>query len=222
MTDRLRLYPDPSRTAFRQVAAALARRRARHDPGGQRLGRPPDDHHPRLRRAGRPGRLPHAELHPLLAPSSGFRTAGARGPVHADWTLDPADFAQPGLKLVFLANPNSPRARPCRRRRSPSSRRARLPAVVDEAYADFAGALRRPGARPPQRDRHPIVQQGLQPGRPPPGLPDRPAGGRRPSWSRSRTRITATPSAWPAAPPRSRTRTISSRTAPGSWRPGAG
>ena len=43
----------PGRHGVPRGRRAAARRRARHDPGGQRLRRPAHDHHPRLRRAGR-------------------------------------------------------------------------------------------------------------------------------------------------------------------------
>ena len=60
-----------------------ARRRARHDPRGQRLGRPADDHHPRLRRARRPGRLSLAELPALFHADPASGRPRARRPVLA-------------------------------------------------------------------------------------------------------------------------------------------
>ena len=60
-------------------------------------------------------------------------------PFSSDWTLDPAAFRVPGLKLAYLANPNSPSGTAL-----PRAEVAKLaaalpcPLVVDEAYADFA------------------------------------------------------------------------------------
>ena len=60
-------------------------------------------------------------------------------PFTNDWTLDPADFAQPGVKLVYLANPNSPSGTALSRSQvAELAGSSALPLVVDEAYADFA------------------------------------------------------------------------------------
>lgn len=60
----------------------------------------------------------------------------------ADWTLPP-EFAapRPGLRLVFLANPNSPSGTLIPPEEIAGwAKRLRCPLVVDEAYADFANA----------------------------------------------------------------------------------
>ena len=57
----------------------------------------------------------------------------------SDWTLDAADFAQPGVKLVYLANPNSPSGTALSQSQvAELARRLDCPLIVDEAYVDFA------------------------------------------------------------------------------------
>ena len=57
----------------------------------------------------------------------------------AEWTLNPADFDLPGLKLVYLANPNSPSGTSLPREQVAELAEALpCPLIVDEAYADFA------------------------------------------------------------------------------------
>jgi histidinol-phosphate aminotransferase len=57
----------------------------------------------------------------------------------ADWTIDLAALAVPGLKLVYLANPDSPSGT-AMSRETIAELAATLdcPLLVDEAYADFA------------------------------------------------------------------------------------
>ncbi len=60
-------------------------------------------------------------------------------PYSAEWALNPVDFDRPGLKLVYLANPNSPSGTALSRRQvAELARTVPCPLVVDEAYADFA------------------------------------------------------------------------------------
>jgi histidinol-phosphate aminotransferase len=64
---------------------------------------------------------------------------GHEVPYSADWSLTPADFDHPDLKLVYLANPNSPSGTSLSSRQvAELARRIPCPLVVDEAYADFA------------------------------------------------------------------------------------
>ena len=138
---RLRLYPDPVGTAFRQAAARL------HgvDPAMILAGNGSDDVLTILTRAYvGPGDVvvyptPSYILYKTLCELQNARPVEIA--FEPDWTLSPQKFAVPGARLAFLANPNSPsgtslppdqvaalaRALPC-------------PLVVDEAYADFAAA----------------------------------------------------------------------------------
>jgi histidinol-phosphate aminotransferase len=139
-TTRLRLYPDPMATPVREAAAA------RHGvrPDWILAGNGSDDLLTILIRTFvAPGDLviapsPTYLLYRTLAELQDARLSEV--PFRADWTLNPAAFGSvPGVRLAFLANPNSPsgtmldpkdvaalaRALPC-------------PLVVDEAYADFA------------------------------------------------------------------------------------
>jgi histidinol-phosphate aminotransferase len=136
---RLRLYPDPVGTAFREAAARL------HGvtPDMVLPGNGSDDVLTIVTRAFvGPGQVvvyptPSYILYRTLAELQDARPVEVS--FAADWTLDPARFAHPEARLAFLANPNSPsgtalppaqvaelaRALPC-------------PLIVDEAYADFA------------------------------------------------------------------------------------
>jgi histidinol-phosphate aminotransferase len=136
---RLRLYPDPLGTAFRQTAARL------HgvEPEMVLAGNGSDDLLTIITRSfAGPGDI-------VLAPTPSYilyRTLAelqdaqlVEAPFEPDWSLLPDRFAHPKARLAFLANPNSPsgtalapqavaelaKALPC-------------PLVVDEAYADFA------------------------------------------------------------------------------------
>ena len=182
VTDRLRLYPDPVATEFRRAAARL------HgvEPDMILAGNGSDDLLTIITRAFvGPGDLAAYPTPSYLLYSTLIRLQDGREhvvPFTAGLDARPRPPSmQPGLKLVYLANPNSPSGRRSRRRQvAELAERLPCPLVVDEAYADFARrALHPAGERPPQRDRDPVVQQGLQPGRHPPGLPGRPGRGRR-------------------------------------------
>lgn len=136
---RLRRYPDPVGTAFRQSAARL------HgiSPDAVMTGNGSDDLLTILTRAFvAPGDVvvyptPSYILYRTLAELQDARAVEV--PFSADWRLDPAHFADPGPRLAFLANPNSPSGT-C----LPPDEVATLaealdcPLVVDEAYGDFA------------------------------------------------------------------------------------
>jgi histidinol-phosphate aminotransferase len=139
LTDRLRLYPDPMGTAFRQAAAA------RHgvDPAMILPGNGSDDLLTILTRAfAGPGGLivyptPSYILYRTLAQLQDARVAEVS--FAPDWTLDPAAFAVPGAGLAFLANPNSPSGTALRPEQvAQLAERLDCPLVVDEAYVDFA------------------------------------------------------------------------------------
>lgn len=139
LDDRLRLYPDPVATAFRQAAAGL------HDvdPAMIMVGNGSDDLLTILTRSFvGPADLvayptPSYILYRTLAEIQGARWVEI--PFDADWNLSPAAFVEAQPRLVFIANPNSPsgtmlgpdtlaaiaEAVPC-------------PVVVDEAYVNFA------------------------------------------------------------------------------------
>lgn len=137
---RLNKYPDPSAGAFRRRAAELLG----VEPDWILCGNGSDDILTIVTRAlvgqGQLLRLPYPSyiLYKTLAELQGARSEEVR--FNTDWSL-PAAFAQGGkdLRLVFLANPNSPSGTvvppekvleiaellPC-------------PLLVDEAYGDFA------------------------------------------------------------------------------------
>lgn len=136
---RLRRYPDPVGTAFREAAA-------RHngvEPSMILAGNGSDDLLTIVTRAfAGPGDVvvyptPSYILYRTLAELQDARRVEV--PFAPDWSLDPAAFAHPEARLAFLANPNSPSGT-C----LPPSRVAALaeslpcPLVVDEAYGDFA------------------------------------------------------------------------------------
>jgi histidinol-phosphate aminotransferase len=139
VTDRLRLYPDPMSTELRQAAARL------HglEPEMILAGNGSDDLLTIITRSfigpgdaaafASPSYLLYKTLlelqegRPVLIPYS------------RDWTFERAALDVSGLKLVYLANPDSPSGTAMDR-----DRIARLadsldcPLVIDEAYADFA------------------------------------------------------------------------------------
>jgi histidinol-phosphate aminotransferase len=139
VTDRLRLYPDPVARAFRETAAAL------HGVGSDMIlaGNGSDDVLTILTRAfvGR-GDLAAYPNPSYLLYSTLISLQDGRAhvvPFSDDWRLKIDDFRRPGLKLAYLANPNSPSGTAI-----PPSEVAELaesldcPLVVDEAYGDFA------------------------------------------------------------------------------------
>lgn len=138
----LQKYPEPTAKAFRECAAEVLGVQA-----DQVLcGNGSDDLLTILTRAtvdsGDLVRFPRPSyvLYDTLAEIQGAEVDAV--PLNDDWTL-PERFAAPSdrLRLVFLANPNSPSGT-----MAPADEVARLaaalpcPLVVDEAYADFASA----------------------------------------------------------------------------------
>jgi histidinol-phosphate aminotransferase len=139
LNDRLRLYPDPVATAFRQAAARL------HgiEPDMILAGNGSDDLLTIITRAfAGPGDAvvcptPSYILYRSLVELQDARECSVS--YAPDWSLDPDSFAVPGARLAFLANPNSPSGTSLRPEQVAAL--AELfdgPLVVDEAYADFA------------------------------------------------------------------------------------
>jgi histidinol-phosphate aminotransferase len=137
---RLRRYPDPSGTAFREAVA----RRHGVTPDMVLAGNGSDDCLTILTRAfvgpGDPVAYPTPSyvLYRTLAEIQDARPVEV--PFLPDWTLPPDAFAATGAPLAFLANPNSPSGTML-----PAAEVAAIARqfpgtlVVDEAYADFAG-----------------------------------------------------------------------------------
>lgn len=137
--DRLRLYPDPTGLAFRETAAAL------HgvQPDMILAGNGSDDVLTILTRAFvGPGELAAYPTPSYLLYSTLIKLQDGREhvvPFDAAWRLDVEGFLEPGVKLAYLANPNSPSGTAL----SPAevarlAERLGCPLVVDEAYGDFA------------------------------------------------------------------------------------
>src|SRR3954469_10800117 len=103
---RLRKYPDPMGSAFREAAARL------HgvDPSMILTGNGSDDLLTILVRAfAGPGDVvvsptPSYILYRTLAEIQNARSVEV--PFRTDWTLDPGSFTVEGAKIAFLANPN--------------------------------------------------------------------------------------------------------------------
>ncbi len=138
---RLRRYPDPVGTAFREVAARL------HgvEPGMILAGNGSDDLLTILTRAfAGPGDVvaypsPSYILYRTLAEIQGARPLEI--PFEPDWTLDPDRFARARPRLAFIANPNSPSGTALTPGQLAAiAERLDAPLVVDEAYVDFAEA----------------------------------------------------------------------------------
>jgi histidinol-phosphate aminotransferase len=139
VTDRLRLYPDPMSTAFRQAVARL------HgiDPEMVLAGNGSDDVLTIITRTfvgpGDPAAFatPSYLLYSTLIQLQDGRAVVV--PYSPDWTLDLRALDVPGLKLVYLANPDSPSGTAMPRERIAELLEAvACPVLVDEAYADFA------------------------------------------------------------------------------------
>lgn len=136
---RLRRYPDPAGTLFRE---AVSRKHA-VAPEQVLAGNGSDDLLTIVTRAFvGPGDVvvfptPSYILYRTLAELQDARPVEV--PFAADWSLDPARFAHPEARLAYLANPNSPSGTAIK----PESV-AKLadalpcPLIVDEAYGDFA------------------------------------------------------------------------------------
>jgi histidinol-phosphate aminotransferase len=136
--DRLRKYPDPNGTLFRQTAGKVLD----VDPDAILIGNGSDDILTIVTRTFvPPGGLvvsptPSYILYRSLAGIQGavFRTV----PYRADWSL-PEPWPLPDAHLTFVANPNSPSGTVL-----PAGQLERLqeslrgPLIIDEAYADFA------------------------------------------------------------------------------------
>jgi histidinol-phosphate aminotransferase len=139
VSDRLRLYPDPLASELRRAAAAL------HgvEPDMVLAGNGSDDVLPIVTRAfvgpGDPAAFasPSYLLYSTLIELQGGRAVTV--PYSGDWTLDPNALALPGLKLVYLANPDSPSGTALSRDQVAAlAGTLDCPLLVDEAYADFA------------------------------------------------------------------------------------
>jgi histidinol-phosphate aminotransferase len=136
---RLRRYPDPVATSFRESAARV------HDvdPSMILAGNGSDDLLTIITRAfAGPGDTvvyptPSYILYRTLAELEGARPVEV--PFERDWTLSPGRFGLPEASLAFLANPNSPSGT-CLPPAAVAKLAERLacPLVVDEAYGDFA------------------------------------------------------------------------------------
>jgi histidinol-phosphate aminotransferase len=139
--DRLRLYPDPLATAFREAAARL------HGVAPEMIlaGNGSDDLLTIITRAfSGPGDR-------VLCPTPSYilyRTLVELQdgcPVEIsytkDWRLEPGDADLAGLKLAFLANPNSPSGTALAPDEVATlAGRLDCPLVVDEAYVNFAAS----------------------------------------------------------------------------------
>ena len=141
LNDRLRLYPDPVGTAFRQAAATLNG----VEPGMILAGNGSDDLLTILTRAFvGPGDLiayptPSYILYRTLAEIQAARFTEIA--FEADWSLDPGRFARQaqGARLALIANPNSPSGTTLGLETlGEIARSVDCPLVVDEAYVDFA------------------------------------------------------------------------------------
>ena len=137
--DRLRLYPDPMATEFVRTAALLHNVR----PEMILAGNGSDDLLTIITRAFvGPGDLAGYPTPSYLLYSTLVALQDGQSlvvPYTPDWTLEARTVAVPGLKLFFLANPDSPSGTALAREQIAELAGALdCPLVVDEAYADFA------------------------------------------------------------------------------------
>ncbi len=139
LDSRLRLYPDPLGTAFRETAARL------HgvQPDQILVGNGSDDVLTILTRAfAGPGDAivyptPSYILYRTLAEIQNARSVEVA--FDASWRIDPDAWAKPSPRLAFLANPNSPSGTVLAPEEvARLAERLTCPLVVDEAYGDFS------------------------------------------------------------------------------------
>lgn len=137
-SDRLRKYPDPSGTAFRETAGRVLG----IDPEGVLIGNGSDDVLTILTRTFVPeGGLvvsltPSYLLYRTLADIQGARFDTV--PFTPDWSL-PHPWPRPEAHLTLIANPNSPTGTAVSvEALAELAEQVRGPLVIDEAYADFA------------------------------------------------------------------------------------
>ena len=131
--DRLRKYPDPLGTAFRQAAGRVLGRRSRRHPHRQRLRRRADDPDAGLRSRGRPGGVADAELPALPHAGRAARRPLPDGSVHG--RLGPA------VALAGARRPPDLRVQPQLAVRLGACRRPSLERLADEVERP-AGARR--------------------------------------------------------------------------------
>lgn len=138
--DRLRKYPDPLGTAFRQAAA----RHFGADPDAILIGNGSDDILTIITRAFVPeGGLvvspsPSYLLYQTLAEIQGARFQSV--PFTPDWQL-PRPWPLPRAHLTLIANPNSPTGTTVSLAALQAlAQELHGPLVIDEAYVDFADA----------------------------------------------------------------------------------
>src|SRR5580692_4483616 len=139
VSDRLRLYPDPMATEFCRTAAEL------HgvQPDMVLAGNGSDDLLTIITRAFvGPGELAGYPTPSYLLYSTLIALQNGRSlvvPYTRDWTLETNALAVKGLKLFFLANPDSPSGTALAREQvAELAGSLDCPLIVDEAYADFA------------------------------------------------------------------------------------
>jgi histidinol-phosphate aminotransferase len=139
VSDRLRLYPDP-------LATELCKAAAQHhgvEPEMVMAGNGSDDLLTIVTRAFvGPDDLAASASPSYLLYSTLVALQNGRGvtiPYKPDWALDLSTLPAKGLKLVYLANPDSPTGTALDRETIGALARVLdCPLVVDEAYADFA------------------------------------------------------------------------------------
>jgi histidinol-phosphate aminotransferase len=139
VNDRLRLYPDPMATEFRKVVAELNG----VEPDMVLAGNGSDDLLTILTRAfigqGDLAAYPtpsYLLYSTLIALQDGH---AAVVPYTPDWKLERGALAIPGLKVFFLANPDSPSGTALTRDQiAELASSLECPLIVDEAYGDFA------------------------------------------------------------------------------------